>query len=85
MPTETASEAQRVLTELVRALVDHPDAVRVEEEDLGHTILLKVHADPDDLGKVIGRQGRTVWALRSLLEVRTVEGDAYYDVEIVEP
>ena len=73
------------LGDLVRALVDEPESVEIETEDLGHTVLLKVHAAPDELGKVIGRQGRTVRALRSLLEIRATDSDAFFDVEIIEP
>lgn len=83
-PSQGRSELALQLAEVVRGLVDEPEEVFVEEEDLGHTLLLKVHADPDELGKVIGRQGRTIRALRTLLEVRAAADDAYYDIEIVE-
>ncbi len=82
---EGTSEVARQLTEVVKALVDQPEGVRVEEQDLGHTVVLKVAAPAEELGKVIGRQGRTVWALRTLLEVRAAEGDTFFDIEIVEP
>jgi predicted RNA-binding protein YlqC (UPF0109 family) len=78
------SEVAIHLGEVIRGLVDEPDEVFVEEDDLGHTVLLRVQTDPDELGKVIGRQGRTVRALRALLEVRAAADDAYYDIEIVE-
>ncbi len=76
-----------VLTELqgiVEALVDVPDAVELTEEDVGETQLIEVGVDNSDLGKVIGRQGRTVRSLRTLLEVRGAETGTYYDLEILE-
>jgi predicted RNA-binding protein YlqC (UPF0109 family) len=55
------------VTWLVRQLVDAPDAVRVEAEEHGDETVLRVHVAPDDVGKVIGRQGRIVRALRTLV------------------
>lgn len=51
---------------LARKLVDEPDAVRVEQEERDDLIVLHLHVAPDDVGKVIGRQGRIVRALRTL-------------------
>ncbi|MGJ7906238.1 RNA-binding protein [Actinopolyspora sp. H202] len=55
------------LEHLVRGIVDNPDEVRVESLTTrrGHT--LEVHVNPDDLGKVIGRGGRTATALRTVV------------------
>jgi len=54
----------------------------IEEED---AIVLQVEVAPEELGRVIGRQGRSVRSLRALLEVRGAEAGEYYEVEIVEP
>ena len=53
---------------LARALVDHPDEVSVEgfEEDDG-TVVLEIHVAEDDVGKVIGRGGRTISSLRTVM------------------
>jgi predicted RNA-binding protein YlqC (UPF0109 family) len=48
-------------------LVDEPDAVRVETEELADATVLRLHVAPDDVGKVIGRQGRIARALRTLV------------------
>ncbi len=83
MPEASDSQVAKQLTEIVRGLVDEPDQVLVEEENLGHSVLLRVHTHPDELGKVIGRQGRTVRALRTMLEVRSsLDGEDFYDLEI---
>jgi hypothetical protein len=52
---------------LARALVDEPDAVRVERTERDGAVVLQLHVAKDDLGKVIGRQGRVVRALRTLV------------------
>jgi predicted RNA-binding protein YlqC (UPF0109 family) len=72
------------LEELVRTMVDHPDQVEVWEVPEGRTIRLELAVDPDDLGKVIGRQGRTARALRSLLDVRGARDGARYELKILE-
>ena len=70
---------------LVRALVADPDAVRVDEIDEGADgILLEIHVGDDDLGRVIGREGRVANAIRTLAKAAaTVEGVRVM-VEIVE-
>ena len=56
------------LVELVaKSLVDHPDKVNVTQLDGEQTTILELRVDPSDLGKVIGRQGRTARALRTIL------------------
>jgi hypothetical protein len=52
---------------LARRLVDEPDAVRVEQEDTDEGLVLRLHVAPADVGKVIGRQGRIVRALRTIV------------------
>lgn len=55
------------LEHLVRGLVLHPDDVRVRDKDLRRGRLLEVRVHPDDVGKVIGRQGRTASAVRTVI------------------
>lgn len=50
-------------------LVDRPEAVTVSEKEEGDTLLLELRVAADDLGKVIGRQGRTARAMRTLLAI----------------
>ncbi len=79
------SEVADQLAGVVRSMVDRGDAVRVEEIEEEDAIVLQVEVAPDELGRVIGRQGRSVRSLRALLEVRGAEVGEYYEVEIVEP
>ena len=55
------------LDHLVRGIVDHPDDVRVKMRNLRRGQVLEVRVHPDDLGKVIGRGGRTARALRTVM------------------
>ncbi len=72
------------LVELVRLMVDHPDRVQVEEVPDQESILLELQVAEDDLGKVIGRQGRTARALRSILTARGAREGERYELEILE-
>ena len=56
-----------LLAYLARELVDEPDAVRVETEERDGVLVLVLHVAPDDVGKVIGRQGRIARALRQVV------------------
>ena len=55
------------LEHLVRGVVDHPDDVSVRDRRLRRGCLLEVRVHPDDLGKVIGRGGRTATAFRTVI------------------
>ncbi len=63
------SPLRAVVEVVVRALVDHPDAVRVTETERRGISVLELTTAPGDMGKVIGRQGRTAAALRTLVAV----------------
>ncbi len=55
------------LEHLVRGIVDHPDDVDVRDKQLRRGSLLEVRVNPEDLGKVIGRGGRTATAIRTVM------------------
>ena len=56
------------LEHLVQGIVTHPEDVRIRDKDLRHGRMLEVRVHPDDVGKVIGRQGRTASALRTVVQ-----------------
>jgi predicted RNA-binding protein YlqC (UPF0109 family) len=58
---------EEALEHLVKGIVEHPDDVQVKERDLRRGRVLQVRVHPDDLGKVIGRGGRTAKALRTVV------------------
>ena len=67
---------------LARRLVDEPDAVRVETEEREDAIVFHLHVAPDDVGKVIGKQGRLARALRSIVRAGGARADERYVLEI---
>lgn len=69
---------------IVKALVDDADAVDVREVERKDALLIEVRVAETDMGKIIGRQGRTVRALRSLLHAASVKQNRRYILEIVE-
>ena len=69
---------------IARRLVDEPDAVRVEREDRDDAIVLLLHVAPDDVGKVIGKQGRIARALRSVVRAGGARADERYILEIAD-
>ncbi|MCB1033656.1 MAG: KH domain-containing protein [Acidobacteria bacterium] len=75
---------EKDLKKLVSLLVDDSEEVFVEEVRLrgGNRRLFEVEVSADDAGKVIGRQGRTVRALRSLLELRGRQDGLRYELEV---
>jgi hypothetical protein len=78
-------EIEAALRELVALLVDRPEAVEVAAVREGRgVVVLELRVAPDDLGKVIGRQGRTAHALRTLLDARGTRRGVDYELEILE-
>ncbi len=69
---------------LARGLVDDPDAVRVESVEREGDLVLQLRVAPEDVGKVIGRNGRMVRALRRVLRATGVREDRRVLLEIVE-
>ena len=76
---EEVPELGEALAQLIGMLLDSPDDLELTEEiERNGDRTYKVHVDPDDLGKLIGRQGRTARSLRSFLETRgTLDGKRY--------
>lgn len=70
---------------LVKSIVDHPDDVVIDRrvDEMGVLLSLKVHAQ--DMGQVVGRQGATAKAIRSLLRIVGIKGNARVNLKIEEP
>ena len=73
-----------LITEIVKALVDHPEEVSVSEVGGSHTTVLEVRVAKTDLGKVIGKQGRTAQAIRAIMSAAAGKARQRYIMEIVE-
>jgi hypothetical protein len=75
---------QDLVEAIAKALVDNPDQVQVRTKDGEQLTVLELRVHPADLGKVIGRQGRTAKAMRTLLGVAAIKLHKRYTLEIVE-
>ncbi len=84
MPQDTPKD-QEFLASIVNALVDHPEAVKIERkvDEMGVLLCLKVH--PDDMGQIIGKKGSTVKAIRDLVRIVGLRNHARVNLRIVEP
>ena len=69
---------------LARRLVDEPDAVRVEEVDRDGDLVIELYVAKDDVGKVIGRQGRIARALRTVVRASAARDERRVMLEIME-
>ncbi len=69
---------------LARSLVDRPDDVRVVRSERGDVVVFELHVAPEDVGKVIGRHGRVVRALRTLVRAGGAKTGERTLLEIVE-
>lgn len=74
---------EELVSVIARALVDHPEEVRVEVVDKEQVIVYELHVHPDDVGKVIGKQGRIAKALRTVVTSAAVKIPKRIVVDIV--
>jgi uncharacterized protein len=73
-----------VLTYLARALSNDPDSVVIQTEERRNGLRLNLHVSPDDMGRVIGRRGRTAQAIRTLVNVAGAKDGIQATVDIVD-
>ena len=76
---------QELVEFLIESLVDSPDEVTVSETQTERSTVLKVHVADADMGKIIGRQGRIINAIRSVVSAAAQKRRCRATVEIVEP
>jgi predicted RNA-binding protein YlqC (UPF0109 family) len=77
-------DMQALMTEIAKALVDEPEAVQVEAVQDGESTLLRLRVAPGDIGKVIGKQGRTARSLRTILGAASMKLQHRFGLDIVE-
>ena len=75
---------KELIENIAKGLVDDPEAVKVREVEGDEATVLELSVAPDDLGKVIGRQGRTVRAMRTLLGAASIHAGKRTLLEIME-
>jgi predicted RNA-binding protein YlqC (UPF0109 family) len=73
-----------LITFITRKLVAHPDEVSVNEVEGEHTSVFELRVNKEDLGKVIGKQGRTAKALRTVLNAASVKENKRVVLEIMD-
>lgn len=68
---------------VAKTLVDHPEVVEVKRIDGPDAVTIELRVSPDDMGKVIGKQGRIAKAIRTVVKAATLKDDKPYFVEII--
>jgi predicted RNA-binding protein YlqC (UPF0109 family) len=79
-----APTAAAVLTHVVRSIVDDPEAVQVEASPSRGRVRLDVRVGPGDLGRVIGRRGRTAQSIRTVVRAAASRDDTEVDIEFLD-
>ena len=75
---------QELVTEIAKALVDDPNAVIVEAVERDESTVLRLRVAPSDVGKVIGKQGRTARSMRTILGAVSMKHHHRYTLDILE-
>ena len=75
---------KELLLYIARSLVDHPDQVTVNEVENGDELTLELRVAPEDMGKVIGKQGRIAKAIRTVVKAAAVKENKKVTVEIMQ-
>ncbi|MFC1686417.1 KH domain-containing protein [Patescibacteria group bacterium] len=70
---------------IIKGIVDKPDAVEVKRSIDEMGVLLELKVDPEDMGKIIGKEGQTAKAIRILLRILGAKNDARVNMKIIEP
>lgn len=74
---------KEIVEVIAKALVDHPEKVNVEEKEEDYQTMLRLHVAEDDMGKVIGKQGRIAKAMRTVVKAAATREEKKVTVEIV--
>ena len=69
---------------LLQAIVDHPDDIVIDESTLEDKTILTIHANTEDMGKIIGKSGRIIRSLRDLIKLMAAKQGVYVDVILAE-
>ena len=84
MTTEPGGDMRALVEQIAKALVDEPEKVSVQAVDGDQVTVLELSVAPDDLGKVIGKQGRTARSIRTILGAAGMKLKKRYTLEILE-
>ncbi|OGY57139.1 MAG: hypothetical protein A2Y84_01250 [Candidatus Colwellbacteria bacterium RBG_13_48_8] len=82
---ESSYSDQQFLEYVIKSIVDSPDDVKIERQVDEMGVLLTLRVNPKDMGQVVGRQGSTAKAIRSLLKIVGIKNNARVNLKIEEP
>ncbi|MDA3792506.1 MAG: KH domain-containing protein [Elusimicrobia bacterium] len=74
-----------LVIEIVKNLVDNPDEVKAQAVEGEQTTVIEIEANPADIGKIIGKRGRTIKSIRTIVNAAAVRQGKRITVDIVEP
>ena len=75
---------QAFLEQVVKGLVDYPDAVDITEVEQERTTVYELRLDPTDVGRIIGKSGRTINAIRSLMQAGSAKAGKFTRLEVID-
>jgi predicted RNA-binding protein YlqC (UPF0109 family) len=84
MATDQGGDMRALVEQIARALVDEPEQVSVQAVDGEQVTVLELRVSPNDLGKVIGKQGRTARSIRTILSAAGMKLRKRFTLEILE-
>jgi predicted RNA-binding protein YlqC (UPF0109 family) len=74
----------KLIEAMVKAIVDHPDQVRVSGVEGESSLIIELQVAKDDMGKIIGKNGRTISAMRTILNASSAQKDKRHVLEVLE-
>jgi len=75
---------KETLLYILQHIVDHPDDIVIDEVIEGDRTIYVIHANPEDMGKIIGKKGRIIMAIRDLIKIIATKQKIFADVEVAE-
>lgn len=75
---------KELIEQIAKAIVEKPDDVQVRAIEGEHAVVIELHVAPDDIGKVIGKQGRTITAMRTILNAARAQKEKRQILEVIE-
>ncbi|HEX7017366.1 MAG TPA: KH domain-containing protein [Patescibacteria group bacterium] len=75
---------QNLLEFLLIHLVDHPESVKIEEIPEAHTTRYILHVHPEDMGRVIGKKGSVIDAIRKIAKIRAIKENLHVTIDVAE-
>ncbi|MCL5675800.1 MAG: KH domain-containing protein [Patescibacteria group bacterium] len=76
---------KKVLETLLKNLVSQPEAVSINETDNGREVILEISAAKEDMGRIIGKEGKIIQALRNVLKIKAIKEGKRVEITLKEP